>query len=164
MFALQQAVELHRTPDITHWPTAKHFASWLCQCPGNHKTGGRQNSGKTRRSANRAAAALRIAPQSLERSQTALGVFDRRMKARLGPPQAITITATAHKLARWSIICFATETNPWTSDKTLTNGSTRTASSTCTAAPPSWDISSSLPKRGSERRHCFTSRLLEVGG
>jgi transposase len=84
--------------DITRWPTARHFASWLCLCPGNHKTGGRQKSGKTRRSANRAAAALRIAAQSLQRSQTALGAYYRRMKARLGPPQAIT--ATAHKLAR----------------------------------------------------------------
>jgi transposase len=84
--------------DITRWPTVKHFTSWLCLCPGNRKTGGKQKSGKTRRSANRAAAALRLAVQSLERSKTALGAFYRRMKARLGAPQAVT--ATAHKLAR----------------------------------------------------------------
>lgn len=84
--------------DITRWPTEKHFSSWLCLCPGNHKTGGRNKSGKTRRSANRAAAALRLAAQSLERSPSALGAFYRRMKARLGAPQAVT--ATAHKLAR----------------------------------------------------------------
>lgn len=84
--------------DITRWPTEKHFSSWLCLCPGNRKTGGKQMSGKTRRSANRAAAALRLAAQSLERSRTALGAFYRRMKARLGPAQAVT--ATAHKLAR----------------------------------------------------------------
>ncbi len=84
--------------DISRWPTEKHFSSWLCLCPGNRKTGGKQGSGKTRRSANRAAAALRLAAQSLERSRTALGAFYRRMKARLGAPQAVT--ATAHKLAR----------------------------------------------------------------
>lgn len=84
--------------DITRWPTVKHFCSWLCVCPGNRKTGGRQKSGKTRRSANRAAAALRMAAQSLERSRTALGAYYRRMKFRLGPPKAIT--ATAHKLAK----------------------------------------------------------------
>ncbi len=84
--------------DITRWPTVKHFCSWLCLSPGNRKTGGKQMSGKTRRSSNRAAAALRMAAQSLERSKTALGAFHRRMKARLGAPQAIT--ATAHKLAR----------------------------------------------------------------
>ena len=95
--------------DITRWPTAKHFASWLCLCPGNHKTGGHQKSGKTRRSANRAAAALRIAAQSLERSKTALGAYYRRMKARLGAPQAVT--ATAHKLARliYSMLRYGTE-------------------------------------------------------
>jgi transposase len=84
--------------DITRWPTEKHFTSWLCLCPGNRKTGGKQRSGKTRRSANRAAAALRLAAQSLERSRSALGAYYRRMKARLGAPQAVT--ATAHKLAR----------------------------------------------------------------
>ena len=35
---------------------------------------------------------------SLERSQSALGAFHRRMKARLGAAEAVT--ATAHKLAR----------------------------------------------------------------
>ena len=39
-----------------------------------------------------------MAAQSLQRSQSALGDFFRRMKARLGAPEAIT--ATAHKLAR----------------------------------------------------------------
>ncbi len=49
-------------------------------------------------SANRAAAALRLAANSLYRSKSALGAFLRRKKAQLGAPQAIT--ATAHKLAR----------------------------------------------------------------
>ena len=39
-----------------------------------------------------------MAASSLSRSQSALGAFLRRMKARLGAPKAIT--ATAHKLAR----------------------------------------------------------------
>jgi transposase len=84
--------------DINRWPTAKHFACWLCLCPGNRKSGGKLLSGKTRRSGNRAAAALRHASLSLERSRTALGAFFRRMKTRLGAPKAVT--ATAHKLAR----------------------------------------------------------------
>lgn len=84
--------------DITRWPTAKHFASWLCLCPGTKKSGGRVISSRTRRGGNRAAAALRLAAQSLERSASAMGAFYRRMKARLGAPQAIT--ATAHRLAR----------------------------------------------------------------
>ena len=39
-----------------------------------------------------------MAAQALSRSQSALGAFHRRMKARLGGPKAIT--ATAHKIAR----------------------------------------------------------------
>jgi transposase len=84
--------------DMACWPTEKHFASWLCLCPGNKKTGGRSVSGKTRRSANRAAATLRMAAQSLARADCALGAYYRRMRARLGGPKAIT--ATAHKLAK----------------------------------------------------------------
>ncbi len=84
--------------DMSLWPTEKHFASWLCLCPGNKKTGGRVVSGKSRASANRAATVLRMAAQSLSRADCALGAFYRRMKARLGAPKAIT--ATAHKLAK----------------------------------------------------------------
>lgn len=84
--------------DMSRWPTEKHFASWLCLCPGNKKTGGKSVSGKTRRSASRAAAVLRMAAQSLARADCALGAYYRRMRARLGGPKAIT--ATAHKLAK----------------------------------------------------------------
>jgi transposase len=84
--------------DMSRWPTAKHFASWLGLCPGNRLSGGVRLSSRTKPSANRAAAALRLAANGLHRSQTALGAYLRRMKAHLGKPAAIT--ATAHKLAR----------------------------------------------------------------
>ncbi len=75
-----------------------HFASWLGLSPHNRITGGRVISSKTKVSANRAAAALRLAANALHRSDSALGAFLRRKKAHLGAPKAIT--ATAHKLAR----------------------------------------------------------------
>ena len=84
--------------DVSAWPTVKHFSSWTSLCPGNNKTGGRQRSGRTRPSANRVAAALRIAARSLWNSDSALGAYLRRIAARKGMPKAIT--ATAHKLAR----------------------------------------------------------------
>jgi transposase len=84
--------------DMTRWPTEKHFASWLSLAPGSKVSGGKQSSGRTKPSASRAAAALRLAASSLYHSQSALGAFHRRLKARLGAPKAIT--ATAHKLAR----------------------------------------------------------------
>ena len=84
--------------DMTKWPSAKHFASWLGLSPDNRVTGGRVMSSKTKPSASRAAAALRLAAHGLHRSDSALGAFLRRKKAQMGAPKAIT--ATAHKLAR----------------------------------------------------------------
>lgn len=83
--------------DMSRWPTEKHFASWLALCPENRESAGRRKSGRSRPSANRAAAALRMAAQGLHHSKTALGAYLRRMKASLGAPKAIT--ATARKLA-----------------------------------------------------------------
>lgn len=84
--------------DMSQWPNAKAFASWLGLCPGNKVSGGKILSGKTKLSDNRAAQALRMSAASLYRSKTAIGAFFRRMRGRLGAPKAIT--AAAHKLAR----------------------------------------------------------------
>ena len=85
-------------PDLSRFPNVAAFASWLALCPANKKSGGKVLSAKTRQSHSRASRALRIAAQTLARSRSHLGNFYRRMRARLGPPQAITVTA--HKLAR----------------------------------------------------------------
>jgi transposase len=83
--------------DMTKWPTAKHFTSWLTLAPGNKVSGGRLLSSKTRRSSNRATALLRIAAVNIGKTQTALGAFYRRLAARTGKAKAVT--ATARKLA-----------------------------------------------------------------
>lgn len=83
--------------DMSRWKSGKQFASWLGLCPGNKVSGGKILAGKTKRTANYAASALRMAASTLHRSDSALGAFLRRMKFRLGAPKAIT--ATAHKLA-----------------------------------------------------------------
>jgi hypothetical protein len=85
-------------PNVSRFHSEKHFCSWLGLCPDNRISRGKLLSSRTRRVVNRAADALRIAASSLERSQSALGGFARRMKARLGAAEGIT--ATAHKLAR----------------------------------------------------------------
>jgi len=84
--------------DMSKWPTVKHFASWLRLCPNNRITGGKVKQSGTSPTQNRASTALRIAAASLTHSDSALGAFYRRMRARHGAPAAIT--ATAHKLAR----------------------------------------------------------------
>lgn len=83
--------------DMTRWPTAQHFTSWLTLAPRNKISGGRLLSSRTQPSANRAAVLLRIAAMSVGRTQTALGAFYRRLAYRVGKAKAIT--ATARKLA-----------------------------------------------------------------
>jgi transposase len=85
-------------PEISKFRSASAFASWLGLCPHNDISGGRILSTKTRHVKNRAALAFRMAANALFKSQTPLGDFFRRMRAKLGAPSAIT--AAAHKLAR----------------------------------------------------------------
>lgn len=85
-------------PDLSRFKSAKHFASWLGLCPGTKISGGKILSGKTRRTNNRAAQALRIAAAALRNSKSALGAYHRKMLARMDNAKAVT--ATAHKLAR----------------------------------------------------------------
>jgi transposase len=83
--------------DMSRWPSAKHFTSWLTLAPQNKISGGRLLRARTVPSANRAAATFRMAAMSLGRTQTALGAFYRRLAFRTGKPKAIT--AVARKLA-----------------------------------------------------------------
>jgi transposase len=84
--------------DMTPWNSEKHFGSWLGLCPGTEISGGRVLSNRSKRTRNRSAKAFRLAASTLRNSQTALGAFYRRIKARVGPAKAIT--ATAHKIAK----------------------------------------------------------------
>ncbi|MDX2241643.1 MAG: transposase [Leptolyngbyaceae cyanobacterium bins.302] len=92
-----QAILSEIGTDMSKWTTVKHFTSWLGLSPHNQKTGGKVIRSKTKKTDNRANRAFRLAA-TLGRSQSALGVFYRRMKAKLGTPKAVV--ATAHKLAR----------------------------------------------------------------
>ncbi len=83
--------------DLSAWPTAKHFTSWLCLAPSNKISGGKMLSSRTRRSGSRVAALLRLAAVTVGRTETALGAFYRRLSARIGKAKAVT--ATARKIA-----------------------------------------------------------------
>ena len=83
--------------DMSRWPTAAHFVSWLGLCPDNDISGGKVLWRGARRTKNRAGTLFRLAAHSLHRDQTPMGDYLRRMKAKLGP--AAATTATAHKIA-----------------------------------------------------------------
>jgi transposase len=85
--------------DMSRFPSEKHFCSWLGLAPHNDISGGKVLRSRTLTTNNRAGQAFRLAAQSVSKSPySTFGAFYRRMKARLGPKQAIV--ATAHKIAR----------------------------------------------------------------
>ena len=84
--------------DLSRFPKVGNFTSWLGLCPGTRITGGKVMSGRTKRCANRAAEALRMAAAALRTSKSALGAYFRRLCSRMDRAKAIT--AAAHKLAR----------------------------------------------------------------
>lgn len=83
--------------DLSRWPSAKHFTSWLSLSPGCKISGGKVLSSRTRKSNNPVAAHLRLAAVTVGRTDTALGAFYRRLAARIGKAKAVT--ATARKIA-----------------------------------------------------------------
>lgn len=83
--------------DLSRWPSAKHFTSWLTLSPGCKISGGKVLSSRTRKTTNRVAALLRLAAITVGKTNTALGAFYRRLAARIGKAKAVT--ATARKIA-----------------------------------------------------------------
>ena len=84
--------------DLSKFENEDSFVGWLNVCPNNKISGGKLISSRVmRRKANRATQAFRAAANSLQKSNTWLGDFFRRMKAKGGNKYAII--ATARKLA-----------------------------------------------------------------
>lgn len=84
-------------PDVSRFPTVKHFTSWLGLAPQHQSSAGKVKSRRVRRGACHAGRALRLAVQGCHHARHALGAFYRRIQARVGAPKAIV--ATARKLA-----------------------------------------------------------------
>ena len=100
--------------DMSRWPTAGNFVSWLALCPDNDISGGKLLWRGARRVKNRAGHLFRMAAFSLHHSLTPLGNYLRRMKAKLGPEGATM--ATAHKIA---VIFYTTVKNQVEYDETI---------------------------------------------
>jgi transposase len=83
--------------DLSKFPHEKNFVSWLGLCPQHRGSAGKIFKRRTRRGANRAARALRMAAQGCHHAKNALGAFYRRIQARAGGAKAIV--ATARKIA-----------------------------------------------------------------
>ncbi len=83
--------------DLRRWRDGGAFAAWLGLAPGSKISGGKVLSSRTPHVMNRVAILLRLSALAIGRTDTCLGAFYRRIKARHGAPKAMT--ATARKLA-----------------------------------------------------------------
>lgn len=83
--------------DVSAWPSAKHFASWLKLCPGNNISGGKRRKSKKQPCANYVSQALRMAALAAKKSHTYMGAHIRRICGRTDKPKGIK--AGAHKIA-----------------------------------------------------------------
>jgi transposase len=96
--ALAQTILSEIGTDMSRWPTAKHFASWLGLAPHNDISGGKVLRSRTLPTNNRAGQAFRQAATAVSRGPSVFGAFYRRQRAKAGPQYAQV--ATAHKIAR----------------------------------------------------------------
>jgi transposase len=83
--------------DLSPWPSAKHFVSWLGLAPINQESAGYRKSGSTQRINHLLGNAFKIAAMAAKRSTTYIGRAARRLSARILPKKARV--ATARKLA-----------------------------------------------------------------
>ena len=96
--SLAQTILSEIGTDMSRWPSAKHFASWLGLAPHNDISGGRVLRSRTLPTNNRAGQAFRQAAAGVARGSSAFGAYYRRKRAQGGPQFAQV--ATAHKIAR----------------------------------------------------------------
>jgi transposase len=89
-------------PDLSRFPSEKHFVAHLRLAPNRPVTGGKPITGKNKKrgmGSSRVREALRCAVLSLRQSQTALGAYYRHLAQRLGAD--VAGFATARKVAQY---------------------------------------------------------------
>jgi transposase len=97
--------------DMSRFPTPRHLASWAGVCPGNHESGGRRKSGKTRKGDHWLTGSLGVAVLAAGRgTDTYLAAQYARLIRRLGNKQK-AIVALQHSMltAVWHMLSNDTE-------------------------------------------------------
>jgi transposase len=95
--------ELGTRPE--QFPDARHAASWVAICPGNHETGGKRKSGKTRKGNRWLRAALVEAAWAAARSKgTYLAALYARLLPRKGEKRALVAVAHSILVAAYQML------------------------------------------------------------
>lgn len=84
-------------PDMSRFPTAKHFVSWCGLAPGHNQSGARTKKAKTKNRSNAGQVFREIAQSLLNSKYIAIGSFIRKLRGR--KDSRIAIKAGARKVA-----------------------------------------------------------------
>jgi transposase len=104
--------------DVSKWPTAEHFTSWLNLAARPQKSGGRVLGHQRRFTNNKATQAFRLAAQTMWQNKGPLGRLYRRLAATKGPRKAAK--ALARRLAV-IVYCMLKHKRPYDPQLTVTD-------------------------------------------
>lgn len=92
-------------PDMSHFPTAAHAASWTGICPGNHQSAGKRLSGRTRKG-NRwlRATLIECARGAVRKRASYLAAQYHHIARRRGDKRAIVAVAHTILVAAWHLL------------------------------------------------------------
>ena len=103
--AHRQAILAELGPDMSHFATHRHAASWVSMCPGNHESAGKRRSGRTRKANPYLRAALVEAANAAARTKdTYLRAQYEQVKRRHGHNKAIVAVAHSILIAAYYIL------------------------------------------------------------
>ncbi len=125
--------------DMSRWPTAAHFVSWLGLCPDNDISGGQVLWRGRRKVKNRAGQLFRLAAHSLHNDPSPLGGYLRRMRVNWALPEPPRLPRTRSQ----------SSSTPWS--RTKWNTTRRSGPSATRAASSASTPHSSARQGGAER-------------
>jgi len=88
--------------DMSHFPSARHLASWAGQCPGNDQSAGKRRSGRTRKGPKWLGIALQEGALAATRAKGSyLWALYKRLRPRLGHGRALGAVKHSMITAYW---------------------------------------------------------------